>query len=57
MSLTYHIEGETPLGRFLLDQVIIPELPNFVNEEPIVTHSSNRWPLLGTAFDTLLECH
>ena len=34
MSLTLHIAKETQLGRFLLDQVIIPPLPDFVNKKP-----------------------
>ena len=55
MSLTSHIERKTSLGRFLLDQVKMPTLPDFFDEKPIVTHSSNRWSLLGTAFDYLVR--
>lgn len=55
MSLTSHIEMRTTLGQFLLDQVMIPDLPEFVNEDPIITHKYDRYSLLGTAFDYLIR--
>lgn len=55
MSLTSHIEKRTKIGEFLLNQVVIPELPDFIYDEPIVKHTFDRYSLLGTAFDYLVR--
>lgn len=55
MSLTSNINGKTPIGKFLLNSVKLPELHPDALRNPKIIHDGERWSLIGTAFDYLVR--